>query len=401
MKRIGFLFLHPLAESLGSTTRVLEIAKSLNNNGFEVVIYDPFEKTQEIDGILIKKLELFGSLNIFFGRIYNFLKKVYYNEKTRKITTNKIFQKNFLYQEIAKKLVEKVKKDNIQILIIEQDFAIVPGVLAAEEAKIPAIIDIHNITAEELVAAGVLSYKSEEFRKMQDKLGELLQKVDGVIVVSEALKNYVKEIYGVKKDIVVVPPAGRPRISEVPERPLPYKFIYAGLITYREKVDLFVRSIPYLKEKIRHFEVYMTKKGEELEKVKKINKNQKLGINFFWFETRNKLFEFMKMCHVGILTSSRNKARILGPPIKLYDYMSVGLPVVANDVGGWCEIIKKEKIGIITDDNPKSFAEGIYQLIQDEALYYKYANNALRVLKEKYSWDKVVEPLVFLIERML
>ncbi|RLG80543.1 MAG: hypothetical protein DRO40_11005, partial [Thermoprotei archaeon] len=112
-------------------------------------------------------------------------------------------------------------------------------------------------------------------------------------------------------------------------------------------------------------------------------------------------FEFMKKCHVGILPSSRNKARILGPPVKLYDYLSVGLPVVANYIGGWSEVIKREKIGVTTDDDPESFAKGIYQLIQDKDLYYKYANNALRAIKEKYNWDKATEPLTLLIKKIL
>ena len=401
MTRIGFLFLHPFSESLGSTTRVLEIARSLYNKGFRATIYDPFEKSHEVNNVQVKNLKLFGPLTPFFRRTYRLLKRIYYDKNAKKITASKIFRENVLYREIAKKLAKRIKEDGIEVLVIEQDFAIVPGILAAEKTKVPTIIDIHNITAEELVATGILDYESKEYIKMQNELGELLHRVDGVVVVSEALKDYVKETYRIRENIVIVPPAGRPRISEIPKRPLPYKLIYAGLIAYREKVDIFVKSIPYLKEKISQLEVYMTKKGEELKKVEEINNHQNLGIQFFWFETRSKLFEFMKTCHVGILTSSRNKARMLGPPVKLYDYMSVGLPVVANYIGGWSEIIKREKIGVTTDDDPRNFANGIYQLIYDEDLYYKYANNALNAIREKYNWDKATEPLVSLVRRIL
>ncbi len=401
MERIGFLFLHPFSESLGSTTRVLEIARSLDNKGFGVIIYDPFENNREIDSISVRKLELYGPFSFLSKKVYQLLRKVYYSKKARRITANKIFQENTFYREIAKRLTKKIKEDNIQTLIVEQDAALVPGILAAEKTGIPVIVDLHNIAAEELVAARILGYESEEYKKMQNDLENLLQKVDGVIVVSEALKNYVQETYGVKHDIIIVPPSGRPRIEEIPERPNPYKIIYAGLIAYRARVEIFVKSIPYLKERTQHVEIYMTEKGEELRKIKEMNNDQKLGIQFFWFDTRNELFEFMKLCYIGILTSSRNKARELGPPVKLFDYMSVGLPVVANYIGGWSKIIKREKIGVTTDDDPRNFADGIYQLIYDEDLYYKYANNALNAVREKYNWDKATEPLVSLIKKML
>ena len=383
--RIGFLFMHPLSESLGSTTRLIEIANALNKKGFRVIIYDPFEKTRTINSIEVKEIKLCGILDYGLKKAYKLLKKIYYGKATRSLTASKIFQQNFLYKRIAKKLVEKIKEDRIDILIIEQDFAIVPGLRAAKEAEIKSVVDLHNITAEELVAANIIKENSVEYQKMQEQLKLLLREVDGIIVVSEALKKYVYETYGIKNNVILVPPAGTPRIEKIPERQPPYKLIYAGLVSYREKVDIFVKSLPYLKDKLNNYEVYMTKKGEELEKIKKLSKQQDLHINFFWFETRKKLFEFMKNCHVGILTSSKNKARMLGPPVKLFDYMSVGLPVVANYIGGWSDIIKKERIGIVTSEIPKEFANGILDLVEDPETYYSYANNALKAVKQKYN----------------
>ncbi len=398
--KVGFLFLHPFSESLGSTTRVIEISKSLAKKGVKVTIYDPFEKNQEINGVKVKKINVFGSLDFIFRRLYSLLKRVYYGEKTRKITASKIFQENSIYRSMAKSLSKKMREDQIDLLIIEQDFAIVPGLLASKDNDLPVIVDLHNITAEELVAAGVLDYEDKEFKQMQNDLQKLLHEANGLVVVSEELKKYVEENYKVMNNIVLVPPGGRPRISKVPKRQLPIKLIYAGLLSYREKVDIFVRSIPILRKELTNYKIYMTKKGEELRKIIKENREKSLGIEFFWFEKRDELFELMKQCHVGILTSSRNKARILGPPIKLLDYLSVGLPVVANYIGGWSDIIEKEKIGIATSDEPREFAKGIIDLVGDEETYYRYANNALRLIKEKYNWSEVTKPLSELIRKV-
>ena len=398
--RVGFLFLHPFSQSLGSTTRVIEIAKSLSRKGFEAVIYNPFEKDHRIDNVRVRHIKALGSLSFLLKRSYRFLKKIYYGKMTRNLTASKIFKENTLFKKMADRLSREIEKDGTEVLIVEQDFAIVPGILAKEEVGIPAIIDLHNITAEELVAAGILSYTDDEYEKMQEELRKWLRRVEGIIVVSEALRKYVEEEYDIRDNIVLVPPAGWPRIDEIPERDPPYKLIYAGLLAYREGVNLFIESIPYIRRMISNVEIYMTKKGEELKKIVRINKDRKLGINFFWFQKREELFEFMKKCHIGILPSSRNKARILGPPVKLYDYLSVGLPVVANNIGEWCEVIRREKIGILTDDNPENFAEAINQLLQDEDTYYEYANNSLRIIKEKYNWDRATETLTKLLKNI-
>jgi len=396
---VSFLFLHPLSESLGSTSRLVEVAKSLKNKGFEVKIYSPFENKGEIESIKVKRIGGFSLFDFFVKKAYSFLKRIYYGKITRSITANKVFRENFFYKRLAEDLAEKLRNEDVDVLVIEQDFAIVPGLLASKSSGVPVIVDLHNITAEELVTANILRYDSLEYREMQSRLGELLNEVEGIAVVSEALRKYIYETYGIRNNVILVPPAGRVRIRKIPKRPLPCKFIFAGLLSYREKVDIFVKSLVYLKKKIANYEVYMTKKGDELKRIKMLSKIHDLNINFFWFKTRGKLFDFMKQCHVGILTSSKNKARMLGPPIKLFDYMSVGLPVVANYIGGWSEIIRTEKVGIATGSEPKEFAEGIFELISDEDIYYNFANNALRAIKEKYNWDKVTEPLVDLIHK--
>jgi len=88
----------------------------------------------------------------------------------------------------------------------------------------------------------------------------------------------------------------------------------------------------------------------------------------------------------------------MGTPIKLLDYMSVGLPVVANNICGWSRIIKEEEIGILTDDDPVDFASAILRLLNDEDVRMRISCNALDAVRGKYNWDKSVEPLVRIYE---
>ena len=74
--------------------------------------------------------------------------------------------------------------------------------------------------------------------------------------------------------------------------------------------------------------------------------------------------------------------------------MSNGLPVVANDVNSWCDIIREEKIGILTKDDPKDFAAGINSLIEDEKMYTRMQANMINLMNKKFSWKLHVEQLL-------
>jgi len=58
--------------------------------------------------------------------------------------------------------------------------------------------------------------------------------------------------------------------------------------------------------------------------------------------------------------------------------------VVANDIGAWTNIISKEKVGIITQDDPQDFASRILELIEDEELIQEYGSRGLSLAKNKY-----------------
>ena len=102
-----------------------------------------------------------------------------------------------------------------------------------------------------------------------------------------------------------------------------------------------------------------------------------------------------------MLPSSNDEARRLGTPIKLFDYMSAGLPIVANDVGSWSEIIEKERIGILTKDDPDEFGAAIKLLLEDTDLRVRMGINAFKAAEEKYTWDKSIEPLSQIYEKLI
>jgi glycosyltransferase involved in cell wall biosynthesis len=382
---VGCLFLHTLAGSLGSFTRVKELSISTAKYGVKTRILTPYSHDIILaDGVQINEIP---NLALKFGlasTMYELSRKVYYNKHLSKLLTRS--SGGVLMEAFVNKLAKLVKSSEIQILQAEQDFSLRACIKVKQRAGLPLVADLHNITEEELVAAGIIEREGKEFLQLQQSTADNLSFADVVIVVSDPMKEYVMSAYDIPSSKVhVVPPGGRRRVNSICVN-ANLHFIYSGLLSYRENVQLFVRSMPHILEKYRHSKFSITGKGEMKSDLARLASNLKVNPNFLWFSDVKDLYELLSTCYGGILPSSNDPARKMGTPAKLFDYMSFGLPIIANDIGGWTNIVSSNKAGLLTGSEPQEFADGVIRLITSNKRD-EYAENALRLVTEKYNWD--------------
>jgi glycosyltransferase involved in cell wall biosynthesis len=139
---------------------------------------------------------------------------------------------------------------------------------------------------------------------------------------------------------------------------------------------------------------YLTRKGENLKKIRHLASELRISPEFKWFSSSRFFFEFLKSCDVGVISSTTNKARMMAYPQKLYDYLSVGLPIVANEIGAWTKIIKENRVGIVTDNNPKAFANGILEFLQNPELIHECGQRGIDLVRRDLNYYKSAERLL-------
>lgn len=379
--------MHPFSGSLGSTVAIKELSTSLGKLGLQVFIFTPYETDKELaENVCVKNIPtLFGRLGIG-SKTYHVSRLMYYN----KAFMGYVYLNKKIQQVANKKLVEIIAplflENDIDVVHAEQDMIAPLGLELSKETNLPFVARLHNITSEELVSGGVIKPESKEFHMFQMMNEQVLSQADLVLVVNNALKEYVLTNYGLQKDkVVIVPTAGRPRIRDLPIRAASPKIVYSGLVSYRERVDLFVKSMPKIRGFRQDAQFFVTKKGDNLGAIKKLVSRANVSVNFFWYPKTQDFFEFLSSCHIGILTSSDDTARRIGTAVKMFDYMSVGLPVVANDIGGWSKMIETEKVGILTKEN--ELASGVVELLRNPEMVEECGKRALEVVRTKYNWD--------------
>jgi glycosyltransferase involved in cell wall biosynthesis len=92
---------------------------------------------------------------------------------------------------------------------------------------------------------------------------------------------------------------------------------------------------------------------------------------------------------------------VVSYPIKLFEYMSAGIPAIASNFPLWKEIVEKNKCGICVDPlNPEDIASAMKWLIDNPEEAKLMGENGRKAVIEKYNWEHESKELVSLYSRM-
>lgn len=87
-----------------------------------------------------------------------------------------------------------------------------------------------------------------------------------------------------------------------------------------------------------------------------------------------------------------------GSPLKLFDYMSCGLALVAQDRGQRGEIMR-QGAGLTTTGSPEDLAAVLERLEADRDSCAEFGRTARRLVETYYNWDRVAEEVGDVVDR--
>lgn len=225
--------------------------------------------------------------------------------------------------------------------------------------------------------------------RMEEKFYEKYCKV--IFLPSDAMGRYVN----ISKEKVALPPGGA--AEETHERAAKKEQsvsngLYVGGIN-NEDYGLFLLldalKIANKEEKVCDLTVVC--REDEYSKLPE-DKKQRLSdlhvsVKHISGKALNELYAEMDFAFIPRYKSTYNDFSV---PVKLVEYLSNELPVVATNCEAQKDIIETDQYGIICDDNPVSMAEAITQMSVEANLY---RSNIQATFNAKHSWMARVEKI--------
>lgn len=115
------------------------------------------------------------------------------------------------------------------------------------------------------------------------------------------------------------------------------------------------------------------------------------------FVDRQKVADIMARSICGLVTLKPEPNFINALPIKLFEYMSAGLPVIASDFPLWRGIVEDAGCGVCVDpENPNAIALAINFFLTHPEQAEAMGRNGRRAAENKYRWDREGAKLVAL-----
>lgn len=111
----------------------------------------------------------------------------------------------------------------------------------------------------------------------------------------------------------------------------------------------------------------------------------------------------------AVLSSSMAGLVVLHPianymdalPVKMFEYMAAGIPVIASNFPLWKEIIEGNKCGLCVDPlNPKEIANAIQWIMNNPGQAKRMGENGRKAVEEKYNWEAESKKLLAVYENL-
>jgi len=163
--------------------------------------------------------------------------------------------------------------------------------------------------------------------------------------------------------------------------------MYVGRLAYGKGLQDLIESMKMVVAKRPSSKLVIIGKGPLLMRL--INRTNELGlrdnVEFKGFIAHSELPSQYTRASVFVMPSYYE-----GMPTAILEAMACGLPVVATFVHGNVDVVKNANTGLLVPPKkPVELADAILYLFDHPDLKYEFGKRAQRLIKERYTWDKV------------
>ncbi len=275
--------------------------------------------------------------------------------------------------------------------------------LLAKMFNIPLVKEVNGIIVDE---TRVSRWGNRISLRVMDRIERFsMPKADKIIVVTSRLKEILPKEYGVPSDKIVVIKNGantdlfKPTDVTEARRELnlsrsDHYVCFVGRLWQMQRVGHLIKSAPLILEELPDTKFLIV--GDGVMKQELISFADEVGVSdtmiFTGIVPHQEVPIYINASDVCVILEDKNfrSERLGASPLKLYEYMACGKPVVVSNVEGASEDVADA--GFVFDiTNVNEMARAVVTLLKNEQLRKEMGKRGREIAVEKYSWRIIAE----------
>ncbi len=236
------------------------------------------------------------------------------------------------------------------------------------------------------------------------------RRADGYVTITNGLASAHNARFGGRPRVAVVPdgarlvpPGTRPPGTWPPGTLAPFTVAYAGHLYAWKGVDVLLDAVAHVPD-VRCLIVGGHEQEPDLARLRALASRLRIEnrVTFTGLVPPSAVPDALGQADVLALPNPTSVISTHATsPLKLFEYMAAGKPIVASNLPAIREVLTDERTALlVTPGDPEALAAGIRRLAADAGLRGRLAGAALAAVAE-YSWDRRAERLEALFTEVL
>jgi len=310
-------------------------------------------------------------------------------------------------------LLPQVKPD-----IVHAHSPCLTGIAALRAARaygVPVVYEVRALWEDGAVDHGTATAGNWRYRATRALETWVMKRVDGVTTICEGLRGEIVS-RGIPEDnVTVIPNAVDPGLFKTGQQADPELARSLGLDGARvlgfigsyygyEGLSLLLKAVPDLTKRMPSIRVLLVGGGYEEAALKR--EASAMGISdkvvFAGRVPHDRVQSYYDLVEVFVYPRKRTRVTELVTPLKPLEAMAQGRTVVASDVGGHKELIRRGETGMLfRADDAASLASTVIEVLERPALAESLRVNARRFVEAERNWKASVGRYAAVYDRAL
>lgn len=170
----------------------------------------------------------------------------------------------------------------------------------------------------------------------------------------------------------------------------PFVIMYHGFLVERNGLDLAVEALARVRQTVPIAELRVYGPNSPfLERVLEMAKDKGLqdAVRYLGPRRLEDLVREIEDCDVGVIPNQRNSFTAINTPTRIFEYLSLGKPVIAPSTPGIQDYFSKESLVFFEAGNAESLAQSIEYVYAHPAEVTEISRRGQEVYRE-HNWNK-------------